>query len=149
MATVVDGFSRLVKISGMTHVRTSPFYLQSNGRIERCHRTIRRQCIRPSTPLTIENTKRAVGSFVEHYNTQRLHSTIGYVTPLDMLDGCQKAIHEERDRKLEGAQQARVERRRLEKSAMPRNASQQPPDSDVSANVSQEDRALPGSNPIA
>jgi transposase-like protein len=42
--------SDFVKISGMTHVRTSPFYPQSNGRTERCHRTIKSQCIRPSTP---------------------------------------------------------------------------------------------------
>jgi putative transposase len=184
MATVIDGFSRLVvawdiapqmgekeieillqqgrerfpgahpriisdfvKIFGMTHVRTSPFYPQSNGRIERYHRTIKSQCIRPSTPLTIEDTKRAVRSLVEHDNTQRLHSAIGYVTPLDMLEGRQKAIHEERDRKLEEARRTRADRRRQEKSSTPRKASRQPPDPGVSSSVSQEDRALLGSNP--
>jgi len=146
---IANDFKQLVKISGMTHVRTSPFYPQSNGKIERCHRTIKSQCIRPSTPLTIDDTKRAVGSFVEHYNTERLHSAIGYVTPLDMLEGRQQAIHDERDRKIEEARQTRAERRRKEKSAMPRKASRQPPDSDVSSSVSQEDRALLGSNPSA
>jgi hypothetical protein len=139
--------SDFVKISGMTHVRTSPFYPQSNGRIERYHRTIKSQCIRPSTPLTIEDTKRAVRSFVEHDNTQRLHSAIGYVTPLDMLEGRQKAIHDERDRKLEEARRTRADRRRQEKSSTPRKASRQPPDPDVSSIISQEDRALLGSNP--
>jgi putative transposase len=56
---------------------------------------------------------------VEHYITQRLHSAIGYVTPLDMLEGRQKAIHEERDRKLEEARQTRADRRRQEKSSTP------------------------------
>ncbi len=126
-----------------------PFYPQSNGKIERDHRTIKSQCIRPSTPLTIEDTKRAVRSFVEHYNTQRLHSVLGYVTPLDMLEGRQKAIHEERDRKLEEARRTRADRRRQEKSSTHRNASRQPPDPDVSSSVSQEDRALLGSNPSA
>ncbi|MFM7057356.1 MAG: DDE-type integrase/transposase/recombinase [Planctomycetota bacterium] len=97
----------------------------------------------------IDDTKRAVGSFAECCNTQRLRSAIGCVTPLDSIEGRQKAIPDERDRKLEEARQARAERRRQEKSAMPREASRQPPDSDVPSNVSQEDRALPGSNPSA
>ena len=146
---IANDFKHFVKISGMTHVRTSPFYPQSNGKIERYHRTIKSQCIRPSTPLTIEDTKRAVRSCVEHYNTQRLHSALGYVTPLDMLEGRQKAIHEDRDRKLEEARRTRADRRRQEKSSTPRKASRQPPDPDVSSSVSQEDRALLGSNPSA
>jgi putative transposase len=104
-----NDLKHFVRIPGMKHVRTSPLYPQSNGKIERYHRTIKSQCIRPSTPLTIEDTKRAVRSFVEHYNTQRLLSAIGYVTPLDMLEGRQKAIHEERDRKLEEARRTRAD----------------------------------------
>jgi hypothetical protein len=73
------------------------------GRIERYHRTIRSQCIRPSTPLTIDDVKRAVTSIVDHYNQKRLHSAIGCVTPPDMLEGRQKAIHDGRDRRLEDA----------------------------------------------
>ncbi|MGV2338803.1 MAG UNVERIFIED_CONTAM: hypothetical protein LVR18_33890 [Planctomycetaceae bacterium] len=84
---------------------------------------------------------------MEHYNTQRLHSALGYVTPLDMLEGRQKAIHEDRDRKLEEARRTRADRRRQEKSSTPRKASRQPPDPDVSPSVSPEERALPGSNP--
>jgi putative transposase len=38
---------------------------------------------------------------VDHYNTVRLHSAIGYVTPHDMLAGRQAEIHAARDRKLE------------------------------------------------
>jgi putative transposase len=41
-------------------------------------------------------------------HNQRLHSAIGYVTPSDMLAGKQKAIHEERDRKLEAARAPRA-----------------------------------------
>ncbi|MGV2339102.1 MAG UNVERIFIED_CONTAM: hypothetical protein LVR18_35515 [Planctomycetaceae bacterium] len=58
-------------------------------------------------------------------------------------------IHEERDRKLEEARQTRADRRRQEKSSTPRKASRQPADPDVSTSVSQEDRALVGSNPSA
>jgi hypothetical protein len=40
---------------------------------------------------------------VEEYNTRRLHSAIGYVTPHDRLAGRHTQIWEERDRKLEAA----------------------------------------------
>jgi len=47
---------------------------------------------------------------VEHYNTVRLHSAIGYVTPANKLVGRERAIFAERDYKLEAA---RVRRRVL------------------------------------
>jgi hypothetical protein len=54
-----------------------------------------------------------IGDFVTHYNTVRLHSAIGYVTPQDLLDGRQAEIHAERDNKLEAAREARKQRRQL------------------------------------
>ena len=44
---------------------------------------------------------------MEHYNDVRLNSAIGYITPKDMLAGCQQEIHAERDRKLEEARKQR------------------------------------------
>jgi putative transposase len=52
---------------------------------------------------------------VEHYNTVRLHSAIGYVTPADRLAGRQQQIHDERDRKLEAARQRRQQRRQQQR----------------------------------
>jgi putative transposase len=95
----------------MTHVRTSPFYPQSNGKIERWHKSLKGECIRPRTPLSLEDAKRLIQQYVDHYNHVRLHSAIGYVTPNDMLTGRQAAIHAERDRKLEQARQLRQLRR--------------------------------------
>ena len=94
-----------------THVLTSPHYPQSNGKLERYHRTLKEQAIRPKTPLTLEDARRVVGEFVEHYNTVRLHSAIGFVTPADMLAGRQKEILDARDRKLEEARRQRQLRR--------------------------------------
>jgi len=48
---------------------------------------------------------------VDHYNTVRLHSAIGYITPADMLAGRQAEIHAARDRKLEEARRERKTRR--------------------------------------
>jgi hypothetical protein len=92
-----------------THVRTSLYYPQSNGKLERYHRTLKSDCIRPKCPLTLEDAKRVVTRFVSDYNDRCLHSAIGYITPSDMLAGKQKEIHEARDRKLETARKARSE----------------------------------------
>jgi serine/threonine protein kinase len=59
------------------------------------------ECIRPGTPLSLEDARRLVEGHVEHYNNVRLNSAIGYITPKDMLAGRQQEIHAERDRKLE------------------------------------------------
>ena len=58
-------------------------------------------------PLTPEDARRLIEYYVEHYNTVRLHSAIGFVTPADMLAGRQNEIHGARDRKLEQARQQR------------------------------------------
>ena len=95
----------------MTHVRTSPFYPQSNGRIERWHKSLKRECIRPGTPLSLEEERRLEQGYVEHYSNVRLNSAVGNITPKDMLAGRQQEIHAERDRKLVAARQQRQIRR--------------------------------------
>lgn len=104
---IARDFKEFIRISGMTHVRTSPFYPQSNGKIERWHRTVKAECIRPQTPLSLDDAKRVVARYVEHYNTVRLHSAIGYIAPRDKLMGREKAIFAERDRKMQRAREQR------------------------------------------
>jgi putative transposase len=114
---VAKDFKEFIRICGMTHVRTSPYYPQSNGKIERFHRTIKGDCIRPETPLSLEDARRIVARYVEQYNTERLHSAIGYVTPQTKLDGREKTIFAERDRKLETARERRKEKRQAARQA--------------------------------
>jgi putative transposase len=104
---IAKDFKEFIRITGLSHVRTSPYYPQSNGKIERWHRTLKADCIRPGTPLSLEDARRIVEHFVTHYNTIRLHSAIGYVTPWDKLCGKEQALFAERDRKLEQAREQR------------------------------------------
>jgi len=99
-------FKQFIRICGMTHVKTSPYYPQSNGKLERYHRTIKSECIRPGTPLSVEDARRIVSDFVRHYNEVRLHSAIGYVTPLDKLLGREQEIFDERDLETRGGSSA-------------------------------------------
>ena len=104
-------FKEFIRICGMTHVRTSPYYPQSNGKLERFHGSIKGECIRPGTPLSLEDALRIVGRYVEHYNQVRLHSAIGYIAPVDKLVGHEAEIFAARDRKLAEARQRRKEQR--------------------------------------
>ena len=114
---IARDFKELVRLLGMTHVRTSPAYPQSNGKLERWHGTIKSECIRPGTPLCLEDAQRLVTRWVEHYNQVRLHSALGYVTPADKLAGREKAIHAQRDEKLEHARQQRQAKRHAARTA--------------------------------
>jgi hypothetical protein len=104
---IAKDFKEFIRIAGMTHVRTSPYYPQSNGKIERWHKTIKGECIRVQVPLSPDEARRIVADYVEHYNHVRLHSAIGYVTPNDRLLGNDAAIHAARDRKLAEARDRR------------------------------------------
>lgn len=106
---IAKDFKEYIRIAGMTHVRTSPYYPQSNGKMERWNQTLKVTTIRPKAPDTPEEARHIVEAFVAYYNSERLNSGIGYVAPADKLAGNEHAIWEARDRKLE---QARAQRRR-------------------------------------
>ena len=77
---IAKDFKEFIRISGMTHVRTSPYYPQSNGKIERWHKSLKGECIRPGTPLLLDDARRLVEGYVEHYNNVRPNSAIS-ITP--------------------------------------------------------------------
>jgi len=108
---IAKDFKEFIRIAGMTHVRTSPYYPQSNGKLERYHKTIKGECIRVQVPLSLEDARRIVTDYVAHYNHVRLHSAIGYVTPNDRLLGNDADIHAARDRKLAEARDRRKQLR--------------------------------------
>lgn len=108
---VADDFKAFIRLVGLTHVRTSPYYPQSNGKKERWYKTLKVEAIRKRTPLSLADARAVVEAFVLYYNTQRLHSAIGYVTPQAMLDGRAAAIIEGRREKLDAARRKRREAR--------------------------------------
>jgi hypothetical protein len=108
---IARDFKSFIRISGMSHVRTSSYYPQSNGKKERWFRTLKTECIRPKTPLSLEMAKRVVSEFVEYYNTTRLHSSIGYTTPQDKLNGREKEIFAIRDLRMQAARERRRQNR--------------------------------------
>lgn len=110
-------FKEFIRVAGMTHVRTAPYYPQSNGKIERWHRTIKSECIRPGVLLSLEDAREVVAKYIDQYNNVRLNSAIGYIAPVDELKGRSKQIFKERDRKLEAAREARRIKRQQQRAA--------------------------------
>ena len=77
-------FAGYLKQVGIRHIVSAPYHPQTNGKIERYHRTLTSQVklVVYETPSALE---RAVADFVAYYNHRRYHEGIGNVTP---ADGC-------------------------------------------------------------
>ncbi len=144
---IAKDFKEFIRVWQTTHVLTSPYYPQSNGKLERFHRTLKNSAIRPKTPLNLEDARRVAGEFIEHYNQVRLHSAIGYIAPADRLAGRQESIWAWRDRKLAEAREARRGKRGGEATA--ELATGKPAADVYSSTVSPEDRATQGCDPSA
>lgn len=108
---IAKDFKEYIRLTGMSHVRTSPFYPQSNGKLERYHKTIKTECIRPKVALSLEDARNQLADYIRFYNDDRLHSAIGYIAPNDKLGGRDRQIFKERDQKLEAAREARKQKR--------------------------------------
>lgn len=112
---IAKDFKEYIRISGMTHVRTSPYYPQSNGKIERWHQSLKTESIRQRVPLSLADARRIVGEYIREYNDVRLHSAIGYVTPLTKMAGKEDEVWRKRESKLSEAREKRAKMRQQER----------------------------------
>ena len=103
-------FKKFLAEMQLQHVRTSPYHPQSNGKIEAFHKTARRDCIRREPFFDLQDARKKIKRFVDHYCYDRLHSGIWYLTPYEVLTGQAKQRLDERDQKLEAARRRRRER---------------------------------------
>jgi putative transposase len=80
---------------GIQHTRGAPYHPQTQGKIERYHRSIKNViCLEHHYfPWQLEQ---AIAAFVNHYNTQRYHEALGNVTPADVFFGRAAQIEAER-----------------------------------------------------
>lgn len=54
---IARDFKEFIRISGMTHVRTSPNHPQSNGKLERWHKSLKSECVRPGNAVVTGRCK--------------------------------------------------------------------------------------------
>jgi len=78
-------FHLYMKIVEFEHVRTSVNYPQSNGKIERFHGSINRECLNTNSFVDYEHAQNTIAKYIDYYNKERLHSALFYLTPEDFL----------------------------------------------------------------
>jgi putative transposase len=96
-------FGLYMKEVGLQHIRTSVNYPQSNGKIERFHRTLDNECIKTSSFINIDDANRQVSEYIDYYNNKRLHSSLYYLRPVDFINGNVDELISKRNRKIDNA----------------------------------------------
>jgi transposase InsO family protein len=79
-------FGEYLRLVGVRHITASPFHPQTNGKIERYHRTVKGEINQVPYEMPSE-LKEAIGAFIEYYNYRRYHEGLGDVTPYDVYTG--------------------------------------------------------------
>lgn len=106
-------FKSFINESGLSHIKTAIAYPQSNGKIERFHRTIKSEKIRVSSFVGIEDARSQIEGYINEYNEERLHSAIGYLTPNDVFNGLKYKRLAERKIKLDNARRVRAQKSKI------------------------------------
>lgn len=82
---------------------------ESNGRMERYHRSVREEAFSDGEAEDFYRARDLLGRWVGYYNDERLHSALNYLRPVDYYKGNPEALLAERDRKLKAAAARRKE----------------------------------------
>jgi len=79
-------FNDYLRLVEVRHIIASPYHPQTNGKIERYHRTIKGEI--KLVPYEMPGELReAIKAFIEYYNYDRYHEGLGNVTPYDVYTG--------------------------------------------------------------
>lgn len=111
---IAKDFKTYLQLVGITHRKTRFFYPQSNGKIERFYQTCKNESIRKQSFLSLDDLKNQLTDYIAFYNHHRLHSSLGYITPWDMLQGNQNKIFSDRKEKLKRARENRMKQRAIQ-----------------------------------
>jgi transposase InsO family protein len=92
---VSRAFRDYLHLVGIRHILAAPFHPQTNGKVERYQRSLKREVNQLPYELPSQ-LERALADFVDYYNYRRYHKALGNVTPADVLYGRREKILERR-----------------------------------------------------
>ncbi len=104
---VAHEWRQLVAHFGLVDIAIRVRHPESNGRIERYHRSVREEGLADAEPRDLYEARQMVADWVEYYNGKRLHAGIQYLRPADYYRGNPEELIRERQRKLEEASRLR------------------------------------------
>jgi putative transposase len=81
----------------MGHTRGAPYHPQTQGKIERYHRTMK-NVVKLQHHYFPEELKAALNDFVAYYNNERYPESLDNVTPADVYFGTQHEVLTERSK---------------------------------------------------
>jgi len=94
---------------GLTHVKIKPHCPEENGIMERSNRTVR-EALEEVDIETRYQAEDALARIIRWYNTERLHSSLGFLRPIDYYRGEPEKLQEARRKKLAAARHRRREK---------------------------------------
>lgn len=104
---VAKEWRQLVAQFELVDIATRVRHPESNGRIERSHRTVREEALSDRELHGFVQAKEVLAAWVGFYNEQRLHAALHYLRPADYYQGDPQALLAERQRKLTEAARRR------------------------------------------
>jgi transposase InsO family protein len=76
-------FDKICRENGIEHLLTAPRSPTTTGKIERFHGTLRRECLAGREFATLAAAQSVINAWVDEYNTDRPHQSIGRCTPAE------------------------------------------------------------------
>jgi transposase InsO family protein len=76
-------FDRICTDNGIKHLLTAPRSPTTTGKVERWHKTLRREFLDGKVFASIADAQAQIDAWVLHHNVQRPHQSIGRVPPIE------------------------------------------------------------------
>ena len=85
-------FTKEMEKLGIRHILARPRHPQTVGKAERFWGTLWRECVQKAVFMDVEDARKRVGHFIDHYNFMRTHQGIEGLVPADRFFGAQDEV---------------------------------------------------------
>jgi transposase InsO family protein len=87
-----SAFAKEMEKRGIRHILARPRHPQTLGKVERFWGTLWRECVETAVFIDLEDARRRIAFFIDHYNFQRPHQGIGSLVPADRFFSAESEV---------------------------------------------------------